>query len=127
MAPIAAARPLASAEIPLPVPFSRHLASASTLAWGERGRDHRATDGQTGSTCGVGQSTHRYGLLWDYIGDADHPGVVFDYTPTHARDGPADFLKDFRGYLQVDTYGGYAGSNGAIIEVACWAHAVRRQ
>jgi hypothetical protein len=73
------------------------------------------------------QSAHRYGRLWDYIGDALHPGVVFDYTATHARDGPAEFLKDFRGYLQADAYGGYdgiyTGSQGAIIEVACWAHA----
>jgi transposase len=73
------------------------------------------------------RSTHRYGRLWDYIGDADHPGVVFDYTPTHARDGPATFLRAFKGYLQADAYGGYdgiyAGSNGAIVEVACWAHA----
>jgi transposase len=73
------------------------------------------------------QSTNRYGRLWDYIGDADHPGVVFDYTPTHARDGPAQFLKDFQGFLQADAYGGYdgiyTGSNGTIIEVACWAHA----
>jgi transposase len=73
------------------------------------------------------QPSHRYGRLWDYIGDTEHPGVVFDYTPTHARDGPAAFLKDFRGYLQADAYGAYdgiyAGSNGAIVEVACWAHA----
>jgi transposase len=73
------------------------------------------------------QSTHRYGRLWDYIGDADHPGVVFDYTATHARDGPATFLRDFKGYLQADAYGVYdgiyAGSHGTIIEVACWAHA----
>jgi transposase len=73
------------------------------------------------------QSTHRYGRLWDYIGDAAHPGVVFDYTTTHARDGPALFLRDFKGYLQADAYGGYdgiyAGSNGAIVEVACWAPA----
>lgn len=73
------------------------------------------------------RSTHRYGRLWDYIGDADHAGVVFDYTPTHVRDGPAAFLRDFKGYLQADAYGGYdgiyAGSNGAITEVACWAHA----
>ena len=26
------------------------------------------------------KSSHRYGRLWDYIGDADHPGIVFDYT-----------------------------------------------
>jgi transposase len=73
------------------------------------------------------QTAHRYGRLWDYIGDAEHPGVVFDYTATHVRDGPAAFLGDFKGFLQADAYGGYdgiyAGSNGAIIEVACWAHA----
>lgn len=73
------------------------------------------------------RSDHRYGRLWDYIGDAAHPGVVFDYTTTHARDGPAAFLKDFRGFLQADAYGAYdgiyTGSNGAIVEVGCWAHA----
>lgn len=73
------------------------------------------------------QPQHRYGRLWDYIGDAQHPGVVFDYTVTHARDGPAAFLRHFTGYLQADAYGVYdgiyAGSNGAIVEVACWAHA----
>lgn len=73
------------------------------------------------------QSTMRFGRLWVYLGDADHPGVVFDYTPTHARDGPAAFLEGFRGYLQADAYGVYdgiyAGSGGTIIEVACWAHA----
>jgi hypothetical protein len=37
------------------------------------------------------------------------------------------FLRDFQGYLQADAYGVYdgiyAGSNGTILEVACWAHA----
>jgi hypothetical protein len=51
---------------------------------------------------------------------------VFDYTATHARDGPAAFLKDFRGFLQADAYsvydGIYTGSKGAIVEVGCWAH-----
>jgi transposase len=68
----------------------------------------------------------RYGRLWDYIGDAAHPGIVFDYTTTHARDGPATFLKGFKGYLQADAYGAYngiyTGSKGTIIEVGCWAH-----
>jgi transposase len=72
-------------------------------------------------------SKHRYGRLWDYIGDEAHPGVVFDYTTSHARDGPATFLKDFEGFLQADAYGVYdgiyAGSNGKINEVGCWAHA----
>jgi transposase len=73
------------------------------------------------------RSTHRYGRLWDYIGDADHPGIVFDYTTTHARDGPAAFLKGFKGFLQADAYGAYdgiyTGSSGDIVEVGCWAHA----
>ena len=62
-----------------------------------------------------------------YIGDEAHPGIVFDYTTTHARDGPATFLKDFAGFLQADAYGAYdgiyTGSNGKIVEVGCWAHA----
>jgi len=53
--------------------------------------------------------------------------LVFDYTTSRARDGPAAFLKNFQGYLQADAYGGYdgiyLGSNGKIIEVGCWAHA----
>ena len=73
------------------------------------------------------KSSHRYGRLWDYIGDETHPGIVFDYTTTHARDGPAEFLKDFKGFLQADAYGGYdgiyTGSKGTIIEVGCMAHA----
>jgi hypothetical protein len=85
------------------------------------------TDDTTAPVRDETRSSHRYGRLWDYIGDADHPGIVFDYTTTHARDGPAAFLKDFRGFLQADAYGGYdgiyTGSNGAIVEVGCWAHA----
>jgi len=84
------------------------------------------TDDTTVPVRDESRRTHRYGRLWDYIGDAEHPGVVFDYTTTHARDGPATFLKDFRGYLQADAYrvydGIYAGSQGTIVEVACWAH-----
>ena len=72
------------------------------------------------------RSSHRYGRLWDYIGDDDHPGMVFDYTTTHARDGPADVPQGFQGFLQADAYGAYdgiyTGSNGTIIEVGCWAH-----
>jgi transposase len=73
------------------------------------------------------KSEHRYGRLWDYIGDESHPGIVFDYTTTHARDGPATFLQGFVGFLQADAYGGYdgiyTGSNGMIVEVGCMAHA----
>jgi transposase len=70
------------------------------------------------------------GYFWPYVGDALHALTVFDYTATHQRDGPAAFLKDYRGYLQADAFNGYDGiyleSNGRIIEVACWAHARRK-
>jgi transposase len=70
------------------------------------------------------------GSFWTYVGDPLHPLTVFDYTPRHTRDGPAAFLKDYRGYLQADAFNGYDGiyleSNGRIVEVACWAHARRK-
>jgi transposase len=68
--------------------------------------------------------------FWVYIGDAEHPYSVYDFTMSRARDGPATFLKDYLGFLQADAYGGYDGiyldSNGLILEVACWAHARRK-
>jgi transposase len=70
------------------------------------------------------------GRFWAYIGDAFHPYSVYDFTMSRARDGPATFLADYHGFLQADAYGGYdgifLGSNGKIVEVACWAHARRK-
>lgn len=65
--------------------------------------------------------------LWPYVGDDEHPHVVFDYTTSRKRDGPAEFLKGFTGYLQADAYTGYDAifAGGDVIEVACWAHARR--
>jgi transposase len=72
----------------------------------------------------------RQGRLWTYRGDDLHPYTVYDYTPSRARDGPAEFLGDYRGYLQADAYGGYdgiyVGSEGRVVEVLCWAHARRK-
>jgi transposase len=70
----------------------------------------------------------RTGRIWVYLGDDDHPYMVYDYTPTRQRDGPADFLGDYEGYLQADAFSGYDGiyAAGTVIEVACWAHARRK-
>jgi hypothetical protein len=66
------------------------------------------------------------GRLWVYIGDRDHPSLVYDYTPTRARDGPAEFLKGYRGFLQADAYGVYDGIySSTLLEAGCWAHARR--
>jgi transposase len=76
------------------------------------------------------QKQKHKGYFWPYVGDPLHPLTVFDYTTSHQRDGPAAFLKDYRGYLQADAFNGYDGiyleSQGRIIEVACWAHARRK-
>jgi len=68
----------------------------------------------------------RRGYMWVYI--SEHEDVVFDFTNSHTRDGPASFLADYRGYLQADAFSGYDGiyAGGLIIEVACWAHARRK-
>jgi hypothetical protein len=48
----------------------------------------------------------RTGRIWTYVGDDGHPYTVYDYTPNRSRDGPEEFLKEFRGYLQADAYSG---------------------
>jgi transposase len=72
----------------------------------------------------------RQARFWTYIDDDDHPYAVYDFTPSRSRDGPADFLKDYAGYLHADAYSAYDGiylnSGGRIIEIACGAH-IRRK
>jgi transposase len=73
------------------------------------------------------------GRFWTYIGDELHPHTVLRYTPNHTRDGlggPAEVLKGYSGFVQADAFSGYdaiyLGSQGRIVEVACWAHARRK-
>jgi transposase len=68
------------------------------------------------------------GRLWIYLGDWDHPFLVYDYTPDRSGDGPQEMLDGYKGYLQADAYTGYDElyAGGRIIEVGCWAHARRK-
>lgn len=70
----------------------------------------------------------RIGRIWPYVGDAHHPVIVYDYTPTRSRAGPAKFLEGYNGYLQADAYAVYdaffKGARG-MTEVGCWMHARR--
>jgi transposase len=54
--------------------------------------------------------------------------VVFDASRTHEGKFAAEFLGNFRGYLQADAYGGYDAlyKPKRIIEVGCWSHGRRR-
>jgi transposase len=70
----------------------------------------------------------RTGRIWPYVGDIPHPVVVYDYTPTRGRDGPAKFLEGYTGYLQADAYSVYDAffkPARGLIEVGCMMHARR--
>jgi transposase len=84
-----------------------------------------------------GRGSTKTARLWGYLGAGqkqenglwvDHPpAVLFEFTETREAIHPATFLRDYRGYLQVDAYSGYASlfRNGHIVEVGCWAHCRR--
>jgi hypothetical protein len=70
----------------------------------------------------------RNGRIWPYVGDAHHPVIVYDYTPTRSRAGPAKFLEGYKGYLQADAYSVYDAffkPQRGMTEVGCWMHARR--
>src|ERR1044071_2299373 len=70
----------------------------------------------------------RIGRIWPYVGDARHPVIVYDYTPTRSRAGPAKFLEGYKGYLQADAYSVYDAffkPQRGMTEVGCWMHARR--
>nr|MBA3915736.1 IS66 family transposase [Terriglobales bacterium] len=67
----------------------------------------------------------RTGRIWPYVGDAYHPLIVYDYTPTRGRAGPAKFLEGYQGYLQADAYSVYDAffkPARGMTEVGCWMH-----
>ena len=54
--------------------------------------------------------------------------MLFEWRISRSREGPQEFLKNFRGKLQTDGYGAYeslAKSRGEMTLVGCWAHARR--
>lgn len=75
-----------------------------------------------------GRKQTKTGRLWVYLGDEDHPFIIYDYTADRCRDGPEKFLSDYKsGYLQSDAYSGYDRIHArGVVEVGCWAHARRK-
>jgi len=67
------------------------------------------------------------GFLWPYVGDGKL--AVFEFKDSHAREGPTDFLTDFRErYLMSDGYAGYNQviEKNQLRHLMCWAHARRK-
>lgn len=71
-------------------------------------------------------STHQ-GYHWVYYSPPDKI-VCFDYQKGRSKEGPQNFLKDFKGKLQTDGYSAYGIFEGSkdITLLACMAH-VRRK
>ncbi len=67
------------------------------------------------------------GWLWVY----SRPGgdVYFEWRLTPSREGPEEFLKNFKGRLQTDGYGVYESlakqRHGELTLAGCWAHCRR--
>jgi len=75
----------------------------------------------------VGQPQTKKTYMWAYIGDADFPYVVLDFTTDHTANGPEEFLKGYKGYLQADALAQYEGLYGEELRhVCCGAHARRK-
>ncbi len=77
-----------------------------------------------------GSRRTKTGHLWVYLGDADHPYAVFDFTPTYSGDGPRAWLGNYAGYVQADALKQYDPlfdrPPPRPTEVGCWAHARRK-
>jgi transposase len=88
------------------------------------------TDDTHVTVLGGDEPGSRKGRFWVYIGPTALPYDVYDFTEDRKREGPSRFLAKYAGYLQADAFSGYdgiyAGSDGKILEVACWAHARRK-
>lgn len=51
-----------------------------------------------------GRGLNGQGRFWVYLGDSEHPYTVYDFTPNRRRDGPVEFLRDFKGDEQSPRY-----------------------
>ena len=81
-----------------------------------------------------GNGKTKTGRLWTYVRDdrpaglTTAPAVWFTYSEDRKGEHPQLHLKNFKGALQADAYSGFHHlyGDGAIYEVACWAHTRRK-
>ena len=75
-----------------------------------------------------GKTAQSKSYMWLYRtgGDAEHPIVLYEYQPDRKKKRPAEFLKNFKGYLHTDGYEGYHSLPSEITISGCWAHARRK-
>jgi len=75
---------------------------------------------------GLGKT--RRARMWVYLGDKSQPYNVFHFTQSRKRDGPLEFLRDYKDMLVADGHGGYDGvvANNTIRRGGCHALARRK-
>ena len=75
---------------------------------------------------GLGRT--RQARVWSYCGSVEHRQIVYEFTQSREQKWPKEFLKDFKGVLQVDAYPGYNAllNLDTITGAFCWAHGRRR-
>lgn len=75
---------------------------------------------------GLGKT--RQARAWSYVGDLLHRQIVYEFTETREQKWPQEFLKNFKGVLQVDAYPGYNAllDLAEIVAAYCWAHGRRK-
>jgi transposase len=73
---------------------------------------------------------HVSARMWAYRSLGASGVNVFDFTVSRHRDGPRDFLREYRGTLLGDCYSGFESivlaSDSQITRAACHAHARRK-
>ena len=81
----------------------------------------------------LGNGKTRKAYLWAYRSNDLESGpriVIFDYHAGRSRRHAQDFLKNWRGHLLVDDYGGYkplfSRAQSPCTELGCWVHARRK-
>lgn len=98
--------------------------------------DHVFSDDTPMPTLEKGLGKTKTRRMWTYTrrGTSHQKALtVYEYTPDRQGLHPQIFLKNFKGYLQVDAYSGFkqlfAAAKGSLcltIEVGCWGHARRK-
>lgn len=75
-----------------------------------------------------GKSAQSKSYMWLYRtgGDAEHPIVLYEYSPNRKPKNAEVFLEGFTGWLHADGYTGYHSLPERIRVVGCWAHARRK-
>jgi hypothetical protein len=68
--------------------------------------------------------------MWGYTSlDPRAPYDVFDFRVSRHRDGPAEFLLDYKGHVMADCYSGnlsvILAAKSEMTRMACWSHARR--